>query len=140
MPEAKGHCLCDSVRFTVRDMTNSVDACHCGMCRRWGGGPLMSVRCGSDVVFESQENIAVYDSSDWAERGFCKTCGSHLFYRLKDGNQYEIPAGLFDNQNGFRLDLQVFIDHKPCFYSFSNNTKEMTESEAIEIFASGQKG
>ena len=23
-------------------------------------------------------------SSAWAERGFCKNCGSHLFYRLKE--------------------------------------------------------
>ena len=138
MPEAKGHCLCGSARFTVRNMKNSVDACHCGMCRRWGGGPLMSVRCGSDVVFEGEDNISVYDSSDWAERGFCKTCGSHLFYRLKDGNRHEIPAGLFNNQNDFSLDLQVFIDHKPFFYSFANKTREMTQAEVIEMFASRQ--
>lgn len=138
MPEAKGKCLCGSVRFTVSEMNNSVDACHCGMCRRWGGGPLMSVRCGSDVVFEGQDNIAVYDSSDWAERGFCRKCGSHLFYRLKVGNRHEIAAGLFDHQNDFSFDLQVFIDRKPSFYSFANKTKEMTEAEVIEMFGPGQ--
>lgn len=137
MPEAKGRCLCGSVRFTVGSMKNSVDACHCGMCRRWGGGPLMSIRCGSDVVFEGQQDIAVYDSSDWADRGFCKRCGSHLFYRLKDSNQHEIPAGLFDNQKDFSFDLQVFVDKKPSFYSFANKTKEMTEAEVIEMFGPG---
>ena len=97
----------------------------------------MSIRCGSDVVFEGQQNIAVYDSSDWADRGFCKRCGSHLFYRLKDSNQHEIPAGLFENQKDFSFDLQVFIDMKPSFYSFANKTKEMTEAEVIEMFGPG---
>ncbi|NIT13149.1 MAG: GFA family protein, partial [Candidatus Dadabacteria bacterium] len=52
------------------------------MCRKWCGGPLMAVNCGTDVTFEGEDNITVYDSSSWAERGFCSGCGSHLFYRL----------------------------------------------------------
>ena len=138
MAEANGRCLCGSVRFVVSNPTNHVDACHCGMCRRWGGGPFMSVRCGSDVAFEGQENITVYDSSGWAERGFCNKCGSHLFYRLKDSQAHEIPAGLFDNQNDFSLDLQVYVDKKPSFYRFANKTKEMTEAQVIEMFAPDQ--
>ena len=137
MTEAKGRCLCGAVEFTVKNMNNSVDACHCGMCRRWGGGPLMSVRCGTDVVFKGKEHITVYNSSEWAERGFCKKCGSHLFYRLKDINEHELPVGLFDIQESFNFDLQVFVDRKPSFYSFANDTKEMTEAEVIEKFAPG---
>jgi len=135
MSEGKGHCLCGAVRFTVKDMDNSVEACHCSMCRRWGGGPLMCVPAGSDVDFEGEENITVYDSSDWAERGFCKVCGSHLFYRLKGNNEHQVPVGLFDNQQGFHFDLQVFTDFKPDFYSFANQTEEMTEAEVIAKYA-----
>ena len=80
----------------------------------------------------------MYNSSDWAERGFCKNCGSHLFYRLKDANEHQVPAGLFDNQKSFHFDLQVFTDRKPGFYSFANETKEMTEAEVIEKFAPEQ--
>ena len=138
MSEKKGHCLCGAVKFTVKAMNNSVDACHCGMCRRWGGGPLMSISCGKDVTFEGEENITVYDSSDWAERGFCKLCGSHLFYRLKEANDHELSAGLFESQKNFHFDLQVFTDRKPAFYNFANITKEMTEAEVIEEFAPEQ--
>ena len=118
MAEGKGRCLCGAVKFTAKSMKNSVHACHCGMCRRWGGGPLMCVSCGTDVVFEGEENITVYNSSDWAERGFCRKCGSHLFYRLKEINEHELPAGLFDNLENLQFDLQVFTDRKPSFYSF----------------------
>jgi len=138
MSDARGHCLCGAVRFTVKDMNTSVDACHCGMCRRWGGGPLMFVDCGADVTFEGEENITVYDSSDWAERGFCKKCGSHLFYRLKQANAYQMLVGQFIAQENFQFDLQVYIDRKPAFYDFANKTREMTEAEVIEKFGPAQ--
>ncbi len=139
MTEKTGRCLCGAVELTVTSENSKVDACHCGMCRRWGGGPLMSVRCGSEVTFAGEENISVYESSAWAERGFCRKCGNHLFYRLKDANAHEVPVGLFDSQQGFELALQVFIDRKPAFYSFANITEEMTEAQVIEKFAPGQK-
>jgi hypothetical protein len=134
MIKGNGRCLCGAVTFTAQNINNNVTACHCGMCRRWGG-PLLAVSCGTEIAFEGQENITVYNSSDWAERGFCKKCGSHLFYRLKEINEYEISAGLFDNQAIFNFDLQVFIDRKPAFYSFANKTKEMTEAEVFEKYA-----
>jgi len=98
----------------------------------------MCVECGTDVIFEGEENITIYNSSDWAERGFCKKCGSHLFYRLKEANEHQLPVGLFNNQKNFHFDLQVFTDRKPAFYSFANETKEMTEAEVIEKFAPEQ--
>ena len=138
MTEGKGRCLCGAVKFTAKNMKNNVDACHCGMCRRWGGGPLMVVGCGTEVAFEGEENITVYSSSAWAERGFCKKCGSHIFYRFKEINEHEIPVGLFENQDSFKFDLQVYIDRKPSFYSFANKTNEMTEVEVIERFGPGK--
>jgi len=134
MTKTKGQCLCGAVKFTVKNISNKVDACHCGMCRRWGGGPLMVIGCGSDIEYEGKENITVYDSSEWAERGFCKRCGSHLFYRLKEVKDHQIPVGLFEDQESFNFNLQVFIDRKPSFYSFANKTIEMTEAEVIEKY------
>ena len=99
----------------------------------------MVVSCGGDAEFGGEENIAVYDSSEWAERGFCINCGSHLFYRLKGQTDYQIPVGIFEDQGGYTFALQVFVDSKPEFYSFANKTKEMTEKEVIAEFAPEQK-
>ncbi len=131
----KGHCLCGKVKVTVPNISNKVWACHCGMCRRWGGGPLLSTDCGTNASFEGEENISVYDSSDWAERGFCKSCGSHLFYRVKENRQCFMPVGIFDGDENFVLDLQVFIDEKPEYYCFSNETRSMTGEEAFAEYA-----
>ncbi|WP_372882759.1 hypothetical protein [Psychromonas sp.] len=46
-----------------------------------------------------------------------------------------MAAGLFNNQESFNFDLQVFIDKKPSFYSFANKTNTMTEAEVIEKYA-----
>ena len=136
MTKAKGQCLCGAVKFTAENINNNVGACHCGMCRRWGGGPLMVVSCGTEITFEGE--VTVYDSSDWAERGFCTKCGSHLFYRIKATKQHEVPAGLFENQEDFNFNLQVYIDNKPSFYSFANKTNEMTEADVIKMYAPKQ--
>ena len=46
-----------------------------------------------------------------------------------------ISAGIFEDQEQFVFDSQVFIDRKPSFYSFSNKTKDMTEAEIFEMYA-----
>jgi len=132
---AKGSCLCGAVSLNTTSMNPHVAACHCNMCRKWGGGALMAVECGSDLSFSGEENIGLYQSSEWAERGFCNKCGSHLFYRFKQNNQYYIPAGIFDNSEGLVLEHQVFIDEKPEYYSFANETKNMTGAELFAMFA-----
>lgn len=134
--EGKGSCLCGAVGVTSRKLVKNVGACHCSMCRKWGGGPFLGVDCGQDVQFEGEENISAYSSSDWAERGFCKQCGTHLFYHLKQTGQYIMPVGLFENTDDFDFDHQIFIDEKPSFYSFSNKTENMTGEEAFAKFAS----
>ncbi len=130
-----GTCLCGAVRFTVEHIAKSVGACHCDMCRKWGGGPLMAVDCGTDVSFEGESNITEFDSSAWARRGFCNKCGSHLFYKIKANNQYMMPAGLFGDDETFVFDHQVFIDEKPAFYRFANETENMTAAEVFANYA-----
>jgi len=60
---AKGSCLCGAVSLSTTSMNPHVAACHCSMCRKWGGGPLLAVECESDVSFKGEENIGIYQSS-----------------------------------------------------------------------------
>jgi hypothetical protein len=132
----KGSCLCGAVNISTTSINPHIAACHCSMCRKWGGGALLGVECDSDIDFQGEENIEVYQSSEWAERGFCNKCGSHLFYRLKESNHYYIPVGIFDEQSDLVFDLQVFVEEKPEYYSFANKTKNLTGIELFEQFAS----
>ena len=132
--ERRGRCLCGAVCITAKAADSNVGACHCDMCRRWGGGPLMEVRCGTDVSFEGADHISVFESSPWAERGFCRTCGSHLFFREKKTGGHHIPVGLLEGDEGLVFDHQVFIDEKPPYYSFANETQTLTGAEIAAMF------
>lgn len=132
--QQSGQCLCTKVSFTASSVDANIGACHCNMCRTWGGGPLLAVDSGDSVAFQGEENISIFDSSEWAERGFCNQCGTHLFYRLKQTGQTFIPAGLFEKSE-FTLDHQVFIDEKPDYYCFSNKTHNMTGAEVFAKYA-----
>lgn len=132
--EAKGTCLCGGVTILANLEKKSFDACHCGICRKWGGGPALTVDGGDNVKFKGDELISVYGSSKWAERGFCKQCGTHLFYRLKNSKYYNFPMGLMEGTENFKFQMQIFIDSKPACYDFRNHTETMTEAEVIVKF------
>ena len=132
--QATGQCLCGAVSVLATAVNPQVGACHCGMCRKWVGGPFMAIDCGTEVGFTGHEFIGRFDSSEWAERGFCKQCGSALFYKLKASGQYMLPAGILDIEVELDFDHQVFIDEKPQYYNFANKTKDMTGAELFAIY------
>jgi len=129
----RGQCLCGAVRFEAARVHNQIGACHCRQCRRWASGPYFAVRTGS-VTFEGDDNLGRYRSSAWAERGFCKRCGSSLFYRMIEEDRYMMAAGSFDDQSEFELDRQVFIDEKPGFYGFAQATKTSTAADFFDRY------
>ena len=133
--EAEGKCLCGGVRVRAKTLDTSVGACHCGTCRTWAGGPFLAVSAGTEVAFEGEDNITTFSSSDWAERGFCRQCGTHLFYHLKDGSEYIMAAGLFGDVEGYVFDHQVFVEERPAYYQFANKTKDMTGEELFAMYA-----
>lgn len=130
----KGTCICGSVSIATADHPD-ITVCHCGMCQRWGGGPLLSVHCGSEVQISGAECVTIFSSSDWAERAFCAKCGTHLYYRFIPMNDHVVPAGFFQDGTGFKLAEQIFIDKKPPYYEFSNQTSQLTEAEVYAKYA-----
>ncbi|HWV41148.1 GFA family protein [Pseudorhodoplanes sp.] len=138
MAESKsGGCLCGAVRFTATPANDDVGACHCSICRRWSAGPFMVRDCGTSLKIEDASKAGVYRSSEWAERGFCKTCGTTLYYRLIDKDMYFVSAEAFDDVKTLAFTSQVFIDEKPAYYDFANKTHNMTGAEVFALFAPG---
>lgn len=132
---AYGQCLCGKVKMKATDVSLHAGACHCQYCQKWSGGPLFTVDAGTEVKFDGSCFVSTFNSSDWAERGFCNNCGSHLFFRLKQNGQYFIPVGLFDSLTHVLLDHQIFIEQKPDWYALANQTTELTGAEVFALFA-----
>ncbi|WNZ55854.1 GFA family protein [Microbulbifer sp. EKSA008] len=135
MTQVHGSCLCGSVTISASLPSSNLGVCHCGMCKKWGGGPLLAVDCQTSVEITGEEHVSVFDSSIWAERGFCSKCGSHLFYRLKETSQYSVPAGIFDLPAETTMTHQIFIDEKPDYYEFANDTQKITGLEIVTEYS-----
>lgn len=135
-----GGCLCGAAKFTATPENHHVGACHCDMCRRWTAGPFLTVGCTDTLEIEDNSAISVYKSSEWAERHFCSKCGSTLWYKFVSSNEHFVSAGVFDDTTGFKFQHQIFVDEKPDFYTFSNETKNMTGAEVIAAFAPPSDG
>lgn len=133
---AEGACVCGAVKIKAKAMSLQVGACNCSICRRWCGGPFLSVSCGTDVAIEGEDHVGIYDSSEWAERAFCKTCGSMLFYRFKSNGQHMANVALFGDIPALEFTRQVFVDERPHYYEFANQTANMTGAEIFEKFRS----
>jgi len=142
MSTKSGQCLCGAVKFTCIPKSQEdgmhVDACHCGMCRRLVGGPLLGVTLAEPPKVEDHVQLTVYKSSDWAERLFCKTCGSNLFYRMPEADLHTVIVGVLDDVSDAKFTLEIFTDEKPDYYDFAQDTQKMTGAEVLAAFASGE--
>jgi hypothetical protein len=115
-----------------------VDACHCAMCRRWGGGPALTIRAAGPAEIRGVEHVATFQSSEWGQRQFCRTCGTHLFFAAPSVNYFGISAGAVDDLGGLTFTTEIFIDMKPDLYDFANPTRRLTEAEFTAQFAGVQ--
>lgn len=133
----EGACLCGAVTLTVRPDDAHVEACHCETCRLWGSGAFVTLPPTSDLTVAGEEHVVRYRSSDWAERGFCGTCGTHLFYHLLPANSYICASGPFRETDAFPMSREIFIDEKPDNYAFAGDRDRMTGAEVFAKFAPG---
>lgn len=83
--------------------------------------------------------VKTFASSEWAERAFCGTCGSALWYRVTapgpHQGQTHMAAGLFEDAIGATLASEIFIDRKPTGYALAGDHPRLTEAEVMAMFA-----
>ncbi|MBB3808460.1 GFA family protein [Pseudochelatococcus contaminans] len=135
----KAQCLCGAVELSAVPENDEAGVCHCSMCQRWAGG-ISILRTCSELVVVKGDALGIYESSEWGERGFCRNCGSSLFWRAKEGGHSSVSASAFENYDGLRLTSEIFYDRKPAFYALANDTKKMTEAETIAFFTGAGAG
>ncbi len=100
-----------------------VVACHCTQCRKQTGNYGAFTACdNTDLHFDKQANLAWYRASDTASRGFCKNCGSVLFWK-GDGKDYTaIAAGSLNGATGLTLEGHIFCADAGDYYPIAGGT------------------
>lgn len=110
-PVYAGGCQCGAVRFRVEGVLGDASICHCRMCQKASGNfyqPLVSV--GGARLTWTRVEPKHFQSSNFARRGFCPECGTHLTFEAPDGIALAIAA--FDHPEEIPPTIQWGIEAK----------------------------
>ncbi len=118
----KGSCLCGSVAFAIDGELTPPNACHCGQCRKQSGHLWASTVTHQDnLSFISSETLGWYRASDIAKRGFCRACGSFLFWQHNEEGTIAISVGSLDEPTGLKLAQHIFVADKGDYYDIKDD-------------------
>ena len=122
----KGRCNCGGVSFEIDAVRETVTVCHCSQCRRLSGHLWAATRAPYDKInFISDQSLEWYESSDFAKRGFCKTCGSSLFYRMNGEDGVGIAAGSIDLPTNLKVGQHIFVKDKGDYYDIADGAPQI---------------
>lgn len=133
-----GSCLCGAVRFRTTGALRGVIYCHCTQCRKQSGHHYASTNVADDqLTVDGGENVAWYQSSGDAKRGFCRTCGSVLFWKHRELDYTSINAGAFETPSGLNGAMHIFVADKGDYYSIDDGLPQFAQSAPSVKVAGG---
>jgi hypothetical protein len=115
---ATGGCQCGRIRFRVTEPLGQSVICHCRMCQRATGNvfaPLVNV---TGVEFDGAPDR--FASSDVADRGFCRDCGTPLFYEGHAGQGLNLMVGALDDPDAAPPVLHCGVESQVAWLHFSD--------------------
>jgi hypothetical protein len=121
MSTRKGSCNCGAVTFEVSGELAPPDACHCTQCRKQSGHYFASTDVPrSALTVGGEDHVTWYRSSEKVRRGFCRHCGSALFWDPIGRERIGIAMGAFDAPTGTHLALHIFVADKGDYYDIAD--------------------
>lgn len=115
-----GGCLCGAIRFEVTPPTRFCVHCHCSMCRRAHGAPLVTWTGVLDPQFRlstGAELLREHASSTEAVRSFCSVCGSTLLFRsTRWPGEVHIATANFDLEIDRSPNAHIFYSDRATWF------------------------
>jgi hypothetical protein len=122
----RGSCLCGAVRYSVAGPLKQVIGCHCRECRKNTGHLLAFTAAWKDQLeIQGADSLGWYRSSDHSRRGFCRTCGSPLFFDTDGSERISITAGSLDRSPEIGpLAAHLFVSEKAGYYALDDDAPQ----------------
>jgi hypothetical protein len=77
----KGGCFCGAIRYEAEGVPFHATICHCSICRRTTGAPLVAWFTVPRAEFRFvQGTPTLFRSTEKAARGFCPRCGTQIIF------------------------------------------------------------
>jgi hypothetical protein len=119
--EIAGGCQCGAVRYVMLvDVVERPHVCHCRMCQRATGGVFAALAgCPKDKLKWVRGEPALFASSNLAQRGFCRDCGTPLTfaYNLPTARIY-VTIGSLDDPERAAIEVQYGVESKLSWVEF----------------------
>lgn len=113
-----GGCQCGAVRYALLAPPLQVSVCHCRMCQKASGGPIMAfARVAKDSLRWTRGTPAAFRSSSLVERHFCSACGTPLTYHFIERPYISVTAGSIDDPEAVRPVLQYSVDRELSWFA-----------------------
>ena len=93
-----GGCLCGAIRYEARGAPFHRNVCHCSICRRSAGAPMVAwfTVNAADFAFTAGQPRA-YRSSARGQRTHCPACGTQLTFKLDDSQEIDVTVCSLDD-------------------------------------------
>jgi hypothetical protein len=130
-----GGCACDAVRYRAIGELRPVIACHCSQCRKslTNYGAFTAVARGALEIDDAAE-VTWFASSPGVRRGFCRRCGSTLFWDNAANDYTSIAAGTLDQPSGLRQISHIYVADKADFYEIGDDgLEQLTQGQGSDI-------
>jgi hypothetical protein len=139
-----GGCQCGAVRYRLLGPPTHASICHCRMCQKAGGGPIMAfARVKKTGLQWTRGAPSIFRSSSLVERGYCKSCGTPLTYNFLEGPNISVTITSLDDPSAVQPELQYGVESVlPWFASLGalpgKRTDEFFTPDAAARFVSHQ--
>jgi hypothetical protein len=99
-------------------------------------GHIMAATAAKRATFELEgaDSLVWYSASKAARRGFCKHCGSTLFWDAVDRDYISIAAGTLDNSEGLKIVCHIFVTEKGGYYDIEDGTPAISDGQFVVDF------
>jgi hypothetical protein len=108
----EGGCLCGAVRFKAEGEPVNVRICHCRNCQKAMGSPFFARALFPQSALTVEGDTASYASSEALDRVFCKSCGTRLFSRRRNGTVAGVALAAFDDRHAFAPTEHIWVAEK----------------------------
>lgn len=131
--QASGGCQCGAVRYHTSAFLDSSHICHCRMCQKAVGNFFAAlVGVPRDAIHWTRGEPAIFHSSDPVARGYCRDCGTPLFYDYLKSQHLSVTTASLDNPSLFPPKMQFGIEARmPWFSDICSLPEEGTTEETM---------
>ncbi len=114
----RGGCLCGAMVFEITPPLRDAVACHCTSCRKQSGHYWAATSVPKDRFrLIRDEGLAWFSTSPAARRGFCRICGSFLFWDPAAEERISLSPGALEGPTGIGVACHIFTEEAGDYYA-----------------------